>query len=138
MSVARPIYRGPEIAHVIRTSNHRPHADMLYRTVHLFFIHETIKQGTSDNIPVASTVALSFDYIRSFSGSDISRTKRVINAFPYMAPPRQTARSRALLVPVLTHYRREDAAKLRNISELLTFGAKFFWRSVNFGALGEK
>ena len=32
-----------------------------------------------------------------------------------MASPRQTARSRAILVPTLTRYRREDAAKLQII-----------------------
>ena len=30
-SVARSTFRGPEIAHTVKTSNFRPHADTLYR-----------------------------------------------------------------------------------------------------------
>ena len=43
-----------------------------------------------------------------------------------MASPRQTARSRAILVPTHTRYRREDVAKLRiNFVKQKKKGGKF-------------
>ena len=61
-----------------------------------------------------------------FLSFDISRTKRVINAFLYMASPHRQHAPVTAFSPTLARYRREDATKLQNIYENQNENEKFF------------
>ena len=88
-------------------------------------------QSHGNSIPAAFTHVLVLDRYSWIVEVPNSQEQSVSDAFSLCSVP-------PCLHPEDGMAWADNTAKLRNISELLTFGAKFFWRSVNFGALGEK
>ena len=100
ISVTRPTYRGPRIALQSKRATQTP------RRYVIGFI----------TYPWASIVAVFPDCIGNFLGFYTSRTKRVINAFPYMASPCGRARQPRSFSQRFTfrhtRFRRGDAANI--------------------------